>query len=422
MTGDVFEDQFMKLIFKDGNFARIVVPEAERIRLNDPINQLIFYTFCKVFKGINEIPTLDIVVYEIAQELRTRNVELHSSELEKISQKLHLCFNVNGLGTADIAYLKSEYKNLFFLKDARQTLVNIIQRIDREGVLDEGALQKIMKGNVPKAEPIDWLSSIEDRTSVSFTDETKVPTLIPPLDVALQGGLGSGELGIIMAGPKVGKSMMLINLGFAAAVVGVRVLHITLELSAKQTLKRYDSIFTGIPINSLKASKQQIIEKLQEFKKFQDLILVQQFPTKGCTPADIESSVQYVTQQKGKVGLVIVDYGDLVKAPQRRDQVRFELEDIFLSLRNIAGTQKVAVWTATQTNRIAVGKTDVDERHLAEAFSKAMICDLLASLTKFGDLLKFQVILSRATGASSLFIPLRPHFETARLRYEKIEA
>jgi archaellum biogenesis ATPase FlaH len=414
-----FEDKFVKVVLTDLNFARMVATDLKSARIDNNSNALIFDVFGRIFESLKTLPTMEIMLNEIGLTLKARPEGLHETEIVDIAQRLHFVYNENGLAESEYLYLKTEYKNLFFLRSARKALVEVIQKVDAEGVLDEQALHKLAKGAAPREEPIDWFSSVEDRTSLQLYDDSKVPTLIPPLDAALQGGLGAGELGIIMAGPKQGKSMLLINFGFAAVAVGKRVLHVTLELSAKQTLKRYDSIFTGIPINNLKNSREQLLLKFQDFSKFKDLLIIQQYPTKGVSAIGLEPLIQYVQDQKGKIDCVIVDYGDLLKANSKKDQVRFELEEIFYTLRQLASVHKVGVWTATQTNRLAVGKTDVDERHLAEAFSKAMICDILMSLTPWGDLKKLSVVLTRDSGAQSLFIPLRPQFESARLRYEQ---
>jgi hypothetical protein len=131
---------------------------------------------------------MEIMLNEIGLTLKARPEGLHETEIVDIAQRLHFVYNENGLAESEYLYLKTEYKNLFFLRSARKALVEVIQKVDAEGVLDEQALHKLAKGAAPREEPIDWFSSVEDRTSLQLYDDSKVPTLIPPLDAALQGG------------------------------------------------------------------------------------------------------------------------------------------------------------------------------------------------------------------------------------------
>jgi len=50
----------------------------------------------------------------------------------------------------------------------------------------------------------------------------RVPTGIPALDAGIRGGLGPGEIGIVLAPPKGGKTAVLINFDINAALAGFR--------------------------------------------------------------------------------------------------------------------------------------------------------------------------------------------------------
>ncbi len=62
-------------------------------------------------------------------------------------------------------------------------------------------------------------------------------------------GLGSGELGVVIAPTGAGKSMVLAHLGAQAVKAGKNVVHYTLELSEAVTGQRYDSCISGVPLN-----------------------------------------------------------------------------------------------------------------------------------------------------------------------------
>ena len=68
------------------------------------------------------------------------------------------------------------------------------------------------------------------------------------IDDICRGGLGKGELGVVIAPTGAGKSMVLVHLGSQAVKLGKTVVHYTLELSDTVIASRYDSCITKIPL------------------------------------------------------------------------------------------------------------------------------------------------------------------------------
>jgi hypothetical protein len=68
------------------------------------------------------------------------------------------------------------------------------------------------------------------------------------VDKLCKGGLGSGELGVVIAPTGAGKSMALVHLGTQAVMEGKTVVHFTLELGDTVVASRYDSCLTGIQL------------------------------------------------------------------------------------------------------------------------------------------------------------------------------
>ena len=71
------------------------------------------------------------------------------------------------------------------------------------------------------------------------------------VDSLIKGGLGSGELGVVIAPTGAGKSMVLTHLGAQALLQGKTVVHYTLELSDTVVASRYDSCITGVHLKDL---------------------------------------------------------------------------------------------------------------------------------------------------------------------------
>ena len=79
----------------------------------------------------------------------------------------------------------------------------------------------------------------------------------------MDGGLGPGELGVVVAPSGVGKTWILTAIGAEAVRKGLSVVHYTMELSEHYVGARYDTVFTQIPSTELKERKKKLKQKLQ---------------------------------------------------------------------------------------------------------------------------------------------------------------
>ena len=66
------------------------------------------------------------------------------------------------------------------------------------------------------------------------------------LEEGLHGGLGAGNLGLVMAGPGVGKTSFLVGVALDALLRKERVLHIALDQTLAHTRNYYETIFFAL--------------------------------------------------------------------------------------------------------------------------------------------------------------------------------
>lgn len=253
------------------------------------------------------------------------------------------------------------------------------------GELDEvlKTVRQASQGSVSK-EPVDWLTGARKRVLQYKSGKLRkntFPTGFGSLDEVMNGGLGVGELGAVMAPPKRGKSTTLCNIGRGAVMAGHKVLHVTLELSDDIILSKYDSLFLGRTLTSIGKKPKRFMKLVRKLKeKVEDKLKVVQFPTKRLSVDELSGLVSEVSPD-----VVIVDYADLMLSRRKSEQRRFELIDIWESLRGLAGDCNVAIWTGTQANRMSIGQNLVGIEHAAECFEKIAICDIVLSVCQTQD-------------------------------------
>ena len=120
----------------------------------------------------------------------------------------------------------------------------------------------------------DYKADFEERFKVKVRNP--ISTGWKTIDDLTKGGLGSGELGVVIAPTGAGKSMVLVHLGAQALLEGKTVVHYTLELGPTVIASRYDSCLTGIPLSQLFSSKEGIYETV---KDIEGQLIVKEYPT-----------------------------------------------------------------------------------------------------------------------------------------------
>ena len=214
----------------------------------------------------------------------------------------------------------------------------------------------------------------------------KVRTGWTHVDEVLNGGLGAGELGIILAPQNRGKSMSLINLGYGAAMIGSakNVVHFTHEMNKDIVAKRYAArLVFRFPdrADDLGEYEEELVSVGMKLLPGKIRIIDQ----KKMTVDEMDNRLERITAEGQKVGLIIDDYPDLLVPTKRYTEKRFELSSIYEDLRALGDKWNIPVWGASQANRSALSKEIVTMADIAEDIGKASVADVIISLCQTKD-------------------------------------
>jgi len=217
-----------------------------------------------------------------------------------------------------------------------------------------------------------------NRAEVYSDDDVEtMPTGIQHVDHVMRGGLGRGELGVILAPPGRGKTTFLINLGYGAALAGRNVVHYSLEMRKKKIAIRYDDRLSGSALKYKHTDPekyQRLLDKRAE-KLLRGHLYIQSYPTRSMGVSTIRSHLSILASQGFLPDVMLVDYGDIMKPERRKGEMRHEQAGIYEDLRTLAGEFNIAVWTASQTSRSSLSKEVITIEDFAESFEKAAIAD-----------------------------------------------
>jgi replicative DNA helicase len=195
----------------------------------------------------------------------------------------------------------------------------------------------------------------------SMVQENKIATLITPIDRALKGGAGPGELHILFAPRKTGKSIFLVNLAVAALYQRKNVLFISLELGEKQIEKRIHTRITGIVDTELYGSRDKASGAIKRIKSFQGNLVIKKYATGGATVNTIRNYVDFLWKVKNfRTEILIVDYLDIL-APIEKHALRWQSQGPNSeNLRGLGDLLEIPVWTVTQGN-VLTEKKEISE-------------------------------------------------------------
>jgi hypothetical protein len=259
----------------------------------------------------------------------------------------------------------------------------------------------------------EYIEGIEERLTKSARDT--IATGWDPVDEVMDGGLGKGELGVVVAPAGIGKTWCLQNIGAAAVKGGLSVVHYTLELNQNYVGLRYDTVFSGITTASIKYYQDEIKKKISQLK---GTLLIKYFPTKSATVQTLSSHLKQIELQGIDIDLVLVDYADILRGIG--SEKRHVLENIYEDLRGLAGEVEVPIWTASQANRSSLEEEIIDATKVAEAYSKVMIADFVISVSrkvedKIANTSRFHVIKNRF-GVDGITFPSSMNTSTGNIQ------
>jgi archaellum biogenesis ATPase FlaH len=218
----------------------------------------------------------------------------------------------------------------------------------------------------------------EDRVNVIRT------FYFPTLDKYMAGGLGGGELAIILASPKAGQSTILGDIAAGAMWQKKTVAIATGEISAKKYRRRIDALMSGVPANELTRSKRARVKARKRLRislhQVKGKLFIKQFPTGRARIRDIEAWLDELEEQGHKVDLLVVDYLYLFQPNEKFEERRMNIGQAAIDLRGLACTKSIPIWTASKGNRAALEKEILGPKDFAEDISQFWVLDFLIAL------------------------------------------
>ena len=365
--GYAFQIKVITALLTDKSFLQQISDIMISSYFESDANSWIIDTILEYHKEYKSSPTLEVMkvkLEKVDHDLLKEQVVAHLKDVWKYTE------------SPDLEYIKDQALDFCKNQEIKRAILSSVELL-KVGKYDEikTNIDNAMKAGADKDIGHDYMTSIEERYTEAVRDVQATPWEV--INELTDGGLGKGELGVMVAPAGIGKSWALMNVGADAVKRGKTVLHYTLELNEAYVGLRYDSVITGIANQNLKHYQDDIKEQLEKLK---GELIIKHYPTKSVSVMGIRSHVEKCIMQGKKPDVIIVDYADLLRG--HGQEKRHELEGIYEDLRGMAGEYEIPVWTASQANRSALEEDVIDASKISESYGKVMVADFVLSLSR----------------------------------------
>ncbi len=208
---------------------------------------------------------------------------------------------------------------------------------------------------------VELLDRVEEM-SQNPNDITGVPTGFFDLD-RMTSGMQAGDLIVLAARPSMGKTALAINIAENVALKeGLPVAVFSMEMGASQLAIRIVGSIGRIDQGRLRTGKLQDEEwpRLAEAVERLRTVSLSIDETPGLTPSELRASARRLARTCGKLGLVVVDYLQLMSGSSGGDgdNRATELGEISRGLKMLAKELQCPVIALSQLNRGVEQRTD----------------------------------------------------------------
>lgn len=210
-----------------------------------------------------------------------------------------------------------------------------------------------------------------------YNYKNKIQTLLPKLDRATFGGIGAGQLWVIGAKPKGGKSTLLCNFGAAALLQSKIVIHFSFgDMNRFDVLLKYAQRLTGMTVESILANPTQVESSILRMQKPGAAMYIQYESPGVMGVPELYAQLSLMRATSGvDPDLVIVDYANKMKMDDYNNTYR-SMGRIYEGLKELGDAFDCGVLTGVQLKRDADRDKGTPEG-VADSWQQVADCDLM---------------------------------------------
>ncbi len=380
--GEDFQYKLVHEFMDNHTFFEDLNPIIDQNMFTDPNLKTIVGVMKNYYEKYGNVPFYDNVGIELRDLSRSeKEKETYLAVLDKIKTT-----NSSGVEST------REKAEKFFRQQNIVRTANEILKIAEKGDDNEydrcvGLLNDAMTVGIHN----DFGEGLFDHINETLSDDYRVPipTGIKKIDEVLEGGLGKGELGVIIGPTSFGKTSRTTAMASHAACEGYKVLQIVFEDRIKQIQRKHLGRITGIEARDLSKPEnielvKQTIEAFPDKDKLRDNLRIVKFPSGEKTARQIKRFIQKLINTGFKPDLVIVDYFECLEHEADKSTTNeYEREGKTMRMfEAMAGELDMAFWIPSQGTKDSINLELVTMDKIGGSVKKAQIAHVIMSIAR----------------------------------------
>ena len=374
--GHTFQQQLIKSIIEDKKFGDVIIDVLESKYFDNNSFKFIMENIKELHLSYNKVPNYETLAQKIMSEGGNKDVNRpHIDTLESIKN----------LEKND-EFVKDKSLNFCRQQNLKKEL-KVIQSIIENGEFEsynkiEQKIQKALQVGVMNDTVVDVFHNIDDALEKDY--RLPIRTGIVGLDNVLKGGLGRGELGVVLAPTGTGKTTLMTKFANTAYNDGFNVLQIFFEDNEAQIKRKHYTIWSGIAPDDQPEFKEEVLSAVREQQeRSTGSLKLSKLPSDNITISEIKSKIRKMISEGFKPDLVLIDYVDCISPERSVDGEEWKGEgSIMRSLESMTSEFNIAIWTATQGNRGSISSEVVTGDQMGGSIKKAQIAHIILSIGK----------------------------------------
>lgn len=393
---------------KNEPFLRKALPYLKAEYFNeDKAEQIVFEQLAEHTNKYKNAPSVEALWIAIS-----RLTNIFESDLEKV--ELFLDSIGKDQSEIDQEWLNNETEKFCKEKALYLAIHESIQIMaEKNGKRDKGSIPQLLTDALSVSfDPNvghDYLENAPERYEYYHRAASKYPFVNRKFNLATGGGLEPKTLNVILAGPKVGKSLIMCNFAADYLASGYNVLYITLEMAEEKISQRIDANLLDVTIsNLLLMEKPTFDRRIAEIKsQFKGRLMVKEFPTATANVNHFRALLnELLLKKQFRPDVIFIDYLNICTSsrvkPGNNTNSYTLVKSIAEELRGLACEYKLPIVSATQITRAGFKNTDPDMDDTSESFGLPATVDELWAATTTDELraqnqLAIKKLASRST-------------------------
>lgn len=231
----------------------------------------------------------------------------------------------------------------------------------------------------------DYFENVEERYAFYHEDMPRIPFDVDILNEATRGGFADKTLNVFMAGPGVGKSLLMCHHAANCLSIGKNVLYITLEMAEEKIAERIDANLLNIPIEQLEdVPRDMFISKVDKIaQKTNGKLIIKEYPTGHAHANHFRALLNELKLKKDFIpDIIFIDYINIcassrIKSMGGSINSYNYVKSISEEIRGLAVEQCVPIVSATQINRTGYTSSDPGMEDTSESFGLPATVDFM---------------------------------------------